>query len=507
MVTALLVILIVPFLWSGVVAVLKRIPVQKKEPQYLDDKTEKRHLTLMLLSVIVGLAVAIAGRFVPMHLPLPALPLAEAGDAVSAPVAPTAAIGAAKPPIDWLRLVTIATATLYLAGLALQATRLLIGLIRLHQLAPTSRPAADWGQDVRLTAATASPLALGPATILLPESLLSWLSPVQTEMILRHEREHLKRGDSHWFIVLAVIDAVFWFNPFVRHQTRNCRLAAELACDAAVVAASPEMRGTYAEALVRVLKHAAGDVRQYAPTAFSPDTSGDYRMRISEIMRAPGASRKPRIAAAVAAALVAPIGLAQFAWAQTQSPAPATASVATPIVAPPEKPVPSATTSPMADIKPQSPGNYRTPPQKTGKAPSMPASTETVQFTFVPVMGERTTGFGVRVDPYTHEPRLHPGVDFNVATGTAVMAAAPGTIAFVGVRDGYGEVVEIDHGNNTTSRYAHLDSAEVVAGNFVAAGQEIGKSGSSGRSTGPHLHFEVWKGATPIDPATVLPPA
>ena len=162
------------------------------------------------------------------------------------------------------------------------------------------------------------------------------LSRAQLQMILSHEREHLKRGDSRWFVTLAVVDAVFWFNPFVRHQTRQCRLAAELACDAAVVASAPEMRGTYAEALVRVLKHAAGDVRQYAPTAFSPEKSGDYRMRISEIMRPPSRSGKPRlIVAAVAAALIVPLGIAQFAWSQVQEPAAAP-------LAPPAKDAPPA---------------------------------------------------------------------------------------------------------------------------------------------------------------------
>ncbi|MBW8732818.1 MAG: M56 family metallopeptidase, partial [Asticcacaulis sp.] len=332
MITAVVVVFVVPFLWSACLALLRRMPDFRSGPQYIDDKTEKRHLALMLLPVIVGLAVAVTARFVPLAfpLPLPVLPMAEVTEATGSSIAPVTA-AAATPSVNWIHLALITTAIAYGAGLGIHLAGLSIGLFRLRHLAAHSKPAAEWGQGVRLTPAGMSPLALGRTTILIPEGLLPCLSQAQTQMILRHEREHLKRGDARWFVILAVIDAVFWFNPFVRHQTRACRLAAELACDAAVVAAAPEMRGTYAEALVRVLKHAAGDVRQYAPTAFSPEKSGDYRMRISEIMQPPARSRKPRlIVAAITAALLVPVGLAQFAWSQTLAPVAAEQPAATP---------------------------------------------------------------------------------------------------------------------------------------------------------------------------------
>ncbi|HVZ29910.1 MAG TPA: M23/M56 family metallopeptidase [Asticcacaulis sp.] len=460
----MLVVLLVPFLWSAGVTALKRIPSLGKSPQYLDDKTEKRHLALMIAPVFVGLAVALAGRFVPMHLPLPALPHTQVNDAVNMPIAPAAVTVTGKVYVNWMPLAAVVCLIVYGVGLTIQAARLLSGLTRLRRLASTSQPTSDWGEDVRLTTTVASPLALGRATILLPERLLHWLSPAQTQLILRHEREHLKRGDSRWFIVLAVIDAIFWFNPFVRLQTQNCRLAAELACDAAAIASSPEMRGTYAEALVRVLKHAAGDLRQYAPTAFSPVTSGDYRMRISEIMRVPGTLRKPRIlVAAVAAALVVPVGLAQFAWSQSQS------AAQTPAVAPvAPKPAPGGLTT-------------------------------------VPIDAPMTSPFGLRKDPENGQAKFHAGVDFDAPIGTAVKAAGDGTVSAVYASMNYGEVVEIDHGGLLMTRYAHLGTQIAKVGDKVVAGQQIATSGGTGvASLPPHLHFEVWKNNRPINPVTVL---
>jgi len=306
---------------------------------------------------------------------------------------------------------------------------------------------------------------MGSATILMPESLTACLSPAQLQMILRHEREHLKRGDSRWFIVLAVIDAVFWFNPFVRHQTRRCRLAAELACDAAVVASAPEMRGTYAEALVRVLKHAAGDVRQYAPTAFSPEKSGDYRMRITEIMRPPLKTGKPRlIVAGIAAALLVPLGVAQFAWSQTH------------------KAVGGALAAPARDT------------HTTGS------------LTVLPVEAPVNSGFGMRVSPITHKYSFHPGIDFGAKIGAPVKSTGDGVVTDVSEqRWKMGKQIEIDNGNGFKTRYAHLGSQLVKVGDRVTAGQVIALSGNSGFSTGPHLHFEIWQGDKPVDPATVLP--
>lgn len=103
-----------------------------------------------------------------------------------------------------------------------------------------------------------------------------------------------------------------------------------------------------------------------------------------------------------------------------------------------------------------------------------------------------SSSYGVRFDPFTHRPAFHSGLDFPGSFYTPIMATAPGVISFVGVRSGYGNVVEIDHGNGFKTRYAHLQAASVRVGQRVAIGQRIAAMGSTGRSTGPHLHYEVW---------------
>ncbi len=122
-----------------------------------------------------------------------------------------------------------------------------------------------------------------------------------------------------------------------------------------------------------------------------------------------------------------------------------------------------------------------------------------------PTIGTRTTsGFGVRFDPFNRTPRFHQGQDFSGAYLTPIYATAPGVVAFVGVRSGYGNCVEIDHGNGFKTRYAHLAAFSVRAGQRVAVDQRIASMGNSGRSTGTHLHYEVWINSRPQNPARFL---
>jgi murein DD-endopeptidase MepM/ murein hydrolase activator NlpD len=104
----------------------------------------------------------------------------------------------------------------------------------------------------------------------------------------------------------------------------------------------------------------------------------------------------------------------------------------------------------------------------------------------------RSSGFGVRLDPFTGRPAFHAGQDFAGAMATPIYSTAPGVISFTGVRNGYGNTIEIDHGRGFKTRYAHLSAISVSIGDHIALGQRIGAMGSTGRSTGPHLHYEVW---------------
>ncbi|MDE4620670.1 M23 family metallopeptidase [Sinorhizobium meliloti] len=115
-----------------------------------------------------------------------------------------------------------------------------------------------------------------------------------------------------------------------------------------------------------------------------------------------------------------------------------------------------------------------------------------------------SSGFGNRLDPFLGRPALHAGTDFRAPTGTRVRATAGGTVTAAGPAGGYGNMIEIDHGNGVSTRYAHLSAILVNVGDAVKADAVIAKSGSTGRSTGPHLHYEVRLNGHAVDPARFL---
>lgn len=114
------------------------------------------------------------------------------------------------------------------------------------------------------------------------------------------------------------------------------------------------------------------------------------------------------------------------------------------------------------------------------------------------------SAFGNRVDPFNKHLAFHSGVDFALPTGADVLAAAGGRIRFAGRNGGYGKLLEIDHGNGLVTRYAHLSRFHVRVGEVVTPGQRIAAAGSTGRSTGPHLHFEVLHNGRFADPQRFL---
>jgi murein DD-endopeptidase MepM/ murein hydrolase activator NlpD len=115
-----------------------------------------------------------------------------------------------------------------------------------------------------------------------------------------------------------------------------------------------------------------------------------------------------------------------------------------------------------------------------------------------------SSGFGYRRDPFTGAGAMHKGLDFRGPKGAPIYAAARGVVGFVGQRSGYGNVVEISHGNGLMTRYAHMSAFHARVGQKVLAGQTIGAIGSTGRSTGPHLHFEVRINDRAVNPRTFL---
>jgi murein DD-endopeptidase MepM/ murein hydrolase activator NlpD len=123
-----------------------------------------------------------------------------------------------------------------------------------------------------------------------------------------------------------------------------------------------------------------------------------------------------------------------------------------------------------------------------------------------PMAGEidESSPFGIRTDPIVHEAAMHTGIDFRGDTGDPIRATASGTVTVAGWSGGYGKMVEIDHGNGLATRYGHLSEIDVDVGDTVRTGSIVGKLGSTGRSTGPHLHYEVRVKGEAVDPQKFL---
>jgi murein DD-endopeptidase MepM/ murein hydrolase activator NlpD len=123
-----------------------------------------------------------------------------------------------------------------------------------------------------------------------------------------------------------------------------------------------------------------------------------------------------------------------------------------------------------------------------------------------PVMGEvdLSSGFGVRIDPFIRAPAMHTGLDFRGDPGDPVRVTANGKVTVAGWFGGYGKMVEVDHGNGFVTRYGHLSSIDTRVGQTVRTGQIVGRMGSTGRSTGPHLHYETRVDGEAVDPQKFL---
>ena len=146
------------------------------------------------------------------------------------------------------------------------------------------------------------------------------------------------------------------------------------------------------------------------------------------------------------------------------------------------------------------------------KAPKGPQSPKRLQSPHSPNIpqlglpgdGDVTSGFGRRSDPINGGSKYHTGVDLRAPEGSPIKVAADGVVKTAGQRGGYGNAVEIDHGNGLSTLYAHASELLVTKGQKVSEGQPVGRAGMTGRATGPHLHFEVRVNDRPVDPTRAL---
>lgn len=120
------------------------------------------------------------------------------------------------------------------------------------------------------------------------------------------------------------------------------------------------------------------------------------------------------------------------------------------------------------------------------------------------VEGWLSSQYGVRRDPFHGNPTMHRGIDFAAAEGSPVIATGAGIVTFAGRRAGYGNLVEIDHGAGLRTRYGHMKSIDVQVGDVVTRGQTIARVGTTGRSTGPHVHYEVLENGRQVNPSSFV---
>ena len=154
------------------------------------------------------------------------------------------------------------------------------------------------------------------------------------------------------------------------------------------------------------------------------------------------------------------------------------------------------TVEPPVGVKPETPEH----PHETAGEVDTEASTGWT----VPAEGRLTSGFGERADPFTETTRFHRGIDIAAASGTPIRAARSGTVVFSGRLAGYGNTIILEHAGGYRTLYGHASRNLVKEGEAISAEQVIGEVGSSGRSTGTHLHFELQKGGERLDPREIL---
>jgi murein DD-endopeptidase MepM/ murein hydrolase activator NlpD len=152
-------------------------------------------------------------------------------------------------------------------------------------------------------------------------------------------------------------------------------------------------------------------------------------------------------------------------------------------------------TSPAQESIASLPPSTDAPPQKPSPIPLALS---------IPVQGRLTSDYGLRTDPLTGNSEFHEGIDIAAPAGTAINAASSGTVVFAGALGGYGNTVVLEHANGGRTLYAHASQLLVRPGEAVEAGQTIGRVGTTGHSTGPHLHFETLVSGQNVDPKSLI---
>ncbi|MES3023377.1 MAG: M56 family metallopeptidase [Pseudomonadota bacterium] len=391
----------------------------------------------------------------------------------------------------WLVPAAQAWLLMYLAGLGLaiakvaRVVRTLRGLRRSASELSALGAHAGFGAGqagasgiaVFETDAAVSPMLIGvrKPCLLLPRHLRAFQDE-QQQMVIAHELTHLRRRDPLWMAASIGLQTLLWFNPVMRKLGERLTWAQELSCDAQVLQGrSQPQRQAYAAALLAQLKLQQNSFG--AAMAFGGHESTTLAGRMQLIRR----NADPAMGAMAHCVVLGALGLClagglllqpAFAWQ---------AATAVRVMAPDAAPAAAAAAAAAASAR--APVAWRAPLERP-----------------------RVSSFYGVVSP--SRVRAHRGIDLATPTGTPVYASADGVVlvsakGYQGEAI-YGETVELAHGAGMRSLYAHLDRRDVAAGDIVKAGQLIGLSGATGKVSGPHLHFEVRRGAELVNPETVI---
>lgn len=471
---AFFICLLASMIWAPIVFLLANHLTTGSDGAFAD-KLWPVALVISALPALFAPVSAALGLSLRSNAPLPPMAAFEA-PLTTAPAIPIATVVTQTAPLN-VGAVFEATAILYFYGflmfLALGLIRMVWFSYRVHYAFEIDEPKLEagleeWRQRMGIkirpryafSDAVSSVCVHGlfRPVILMPMNLLDRVSMSDAILMGAHEMAHIKRGDTRLFALCTTARAVFWFNPFMQRIAACANLAAEQAADALVIASGAERR-QYAQCFVQGLRFAAGASnlgRDLVPS-FTPFDKRSRRERLNAILsntqQGSFLSLTHKIGIALSFMAAAALAFAQGAFAVAPSPA----------------------------------------------QQALPAS---------PVDGEVTLSFGQRSGVLGRDRPSHEGVDIKAMRGSLVKAAGDGKVIDATGRyrgqPAWGKVVVIDHGHGLVTRYAHLDSYLVKKGDAVDAGDVIGAVGSTGKATGPHLHFEVIQDGLPIDPAPVL---
>lgn len=302
-----------------------------------------------------------------------------------------------------------------------------------------------------------SPFTLGlfKPVLVLPESLLSEPYQASLESIMAHELTHIKHLDALWIWVQNLIQCLFFFHPAVWIANRKINFYRECLCDGMVISRGTIPRQTYGQSLLNSLKLSQRGPKWHSATACFVFSKSMLSDRIKNLKGGQRMNIKKSIITVVML-----LGLACFLL-------------------------------PMAGAtqEKQSADQIKT------------KSIEALSFTNPITDGYRVSmGYGEGKDPITKKQRFHRGIDLAAKTGTPVYAAESGLVDAPKTHSAYGKNITIDHGQQMKTFYSHLDSVSVQPGALVTKGQLIGLVGSTGRSTGSHLHFEILQDSTCVNP-------